>query len=544
MRSVLFLAALFLIAISFSSLVGQIDIRGEPTTRLLQMQEKVVLGSSDDNVYAFDITTAKQLWKTSVKKSIDVIDYGNKIVVLSKDGNVSALDSNGKIVWSIDLKNINTTINATNFYGMDKNSKNIFVTSNKAVFKVGENTAEIIYLEDGIYGRPAVDETSIYITAADKIEKLDTSGKILWTKKMSKGRWEADLLLTKKALYFASIDNNLYQLSPATGSIIWKYSTGGWIRSTPLLYNGYLYFGSNDGYFYKLNENGELQWEKYLGTPVATKPARGIVGEKEAIYASGTDGKLYALSVDDGTVLWTTSKSAGILSEPAFYKDRVAFAATDHFFYVHSVKKGCSIESPVEGEKVGYKEVVVKGASFSTTGQHTVFLKINDQDWVQAESKEDGTWVYYIDPQATLKEGMNIINCRVDDVLGTEEGSYTTVTFVRDSSIPLDEFILSIPTNAIFENTPFELYVNSNSDGTPVERFEITVDNEKRTGDKNVSLSLPAGSHTITVHKIGYKDKTITINVQSKEINPLYIGIGAIILLIIIWFGYTRVVKK
>ncbi|MEM3499369.1 MAG: PQQ-binding-like beta-propeller repeat protein [Candidatus Bilamarchaeaceae archaeon] len=541
--TMLLMIFLLFFSLSFSALIWQIDMRGEPTTQPLQINEKFIIGSSDGNVYAFDMMTGKQLWKAQVGRSIDLAEYGSKIIVLTKDGVVIALDNTGKSVWTIDLKNINKTINATYFYGLNKNSKNVFVVSDKCVYKVGENNAVVFYVADELYGKPYVDENVVLLTAGKKIIKLDANGKVLWSKELNVKRWESDFTLTKNFIYFGALDNNLYQISNFDGSKSWTYPTGGWIRSTPLVRGGAVYFGSNDGYFYKVNENGELEWKTEIGTAVATPPISGTVGEKEVVFASGTNGKLYAFSVDDGAVLWTSSSSGGILTKPIFYKDRVAVASIDHFIYIYSMKKGCSIESPRDGEKVGYKEVTISGKSFSTTGQHKVFIKINDQNWIEAQLKENNRWVYYLEPQQELQEGINIINCKVEDVLGTEEGAYATITFIRDSTIPLDDFIVSIPDVPV-ENAPFDLYVNSKSDGTPVERFEITINNQKYNGDKKITLTLAAGSYEAKIQKMGYNDKKVTINVQSKGINPLYIGGGLILLLALIWFGYTKLVKK
>ncbi|MEM4166457.1 MAG: PQQ-binding-like beta-propeller repeat protein [Candidatus Bilamarchaeaceae archaeon] len=541
--TMLLMIFLLFFSLSFSALIWQIDMRGEPTTQPLQINEKFIIGSSDGNVYAFDMMTGKQLWKAQVGRSIDLAEYGSKIIVLTKDGVVIALDNTGKSVWTIDLKNINKTINATYFYGLNKNSKNVFVVSDKCVYKVGENNAVVFYVADELYGKPYVDENVVLLTAGKKIIKLDANGKVLWSKELNVKRWESDFTLTKNFIYFGALDNNLYQISNFDGSKSWTYPTSGWIRSTPLVRGGAVYFGSNDGYFYKVNENGELEWKTEIGTAVATPPISGTVGEKEVVFASGTNGKLYAFSVDDGAVLWTSSSSGGILTKPIFYKDRVAVASIDHFIYIYSMKKGCSIESPRDGEKVGYKEVTISGKSFSTTGQHKVFIKINDQNWIEAQLKENNRWVYYLDPQQELQEGINIINCKVEDVLGTEEGAYATITFIRDSTIPLDDFIVSIP-DAPVENAPFDLYVNSKSDGTPVERFEIIINNQKYNGDKKITLTLAAGSYEAKIQKMGYNDKKVTINVQSKGINPLYIGGGLILLLALIWFGYTKLVKK
>ena len=45
-------------------------------------------------------------------------------------------------------------------------------------------------------------------------------------------------------------DNHLYYLDAADGSLLWKYRTGDLINCKPYYYEGAIFFGSRDGYFY------------------------------------------------------------------------------------------------------------------------------------------------------------------------------------------------------------------------------------------------------------------------------------------------------
>jgi len=66
-------------------------------------------------------------------------------------------------------------------------------------------------------------------------------------------------------VYFGSSDGSLYSLDGLTGSVKWKFKTGGSIHTSPTLYKGVIYAGSWDAYLYAIDattgkENGKENW--------------------------------------------------------------------------------------------------------------------------------------------------------------------------------------------------------------------------------------------------------------------------------------------
>jgi len=101
---------------------------------------------------------------------------------------------------------------------------------------------------------------------------------------------------------------------------------GGKFTSSPTVYNGLVYIGSNNGTFYALNETtGTLVWSQPLGwvpkltcggalgisstATVAIDPATGL----PTVYVSGGNGYLFALDAATGNVVW---KSVVALQSP------------------------------------------------------------------------------------------------------------------------------------------------------------------------------------------------------------------------------------
>jgi polyvinyl alcohol dehydrogenase (cytochrome) len=86
--------------------------------------------------------------------------------------------------------------------------------------------------------------------------------------------------------------------------------------SSPTVYNGVIYIGARNGYFYAINEaTGAVIWQRFIGyvphktcgaqgfTSTATVTADPTTGNP-TIYVYGATGYLYAMNAADGTDVW------------------------------------------------------------------------------------------------------------------------------------------------------------------------------------------------------------------------------------------------
>jgi outer membrane protein assembly factor BamB len=90
--------------------------------------------------------------------------------------------------------------------------------------------------------------------------------------------------------------------TPALAAMAWKFRTGGKVFSSPAVYEGSVYVGSNDGRLYALDAaTGALRWKFQTRGPVNSSPA--VAGK--LAYSGSVDGNFYAVDTANGTAAWT-----------------------------------------------------------------------------------------------------------------------------------------------------------------------------------------------------------------------------------------------
>jgi len=79
-----------------------------------------------------------------------------------------------------------------------------------------------------------------------------------------------------RAFFGSAVDNNLYCIEAETGKKLWSFYTDGPIRLAPALAHGNVYFGSDDGWIYCLNQqSGKVVWKMRGGPKDDRLLARG-----------------------------------------------------------------------------------------------------------------------------------------------------------------------------------------------------------------------------------------------------------------------------
>ena len=116
----------------------------------------------------------------------------------------------------------------------------------------------------------------------------------------------------------------VYHLKGHTKSLFRKIngSLHGASKATPAIDESGIYIGSDDGWFYKLNHQGELIWKTFFA-----KAGMGVHGtallSQKYLWIGAYDGILYCLNKSTGELVWSIDLGDAIGASPSFYKDQI-----------------------------------------------------------------------------------------------------------------------------------------------------------------------------------------------------------------------------
>jgi eukaryotic-like serine/threonine-protein kinase len=168
-------------------------------------------------------------------------------------------------------------------------------------------------------------------------------------------------VLADGVIYFGSDDGNVYAVDAADGHQLWKRRTGGPVAATPALAGGMLYVGSYDGKFYALDAHtGAPRW-KFATEGERRFEAKGLHGLQPknqtiadpfdvylsspvlgagAVYFGSGDGHVYALDAVSGDLKWKFQTGDVVHASPAYADGVVFFGSWDSRFYAVDARTG------------------------------------------------------------------------------------------------------------------------------------------------------------------------------------------------------------
>lgn len=114
--------------------------------------------------------------------------------------------------------------------------------------------------------------------------------------------------------------------------LVWKFETGAAVLSPPTVWDGVVYFGSNDGYLYSVDgRSGQERWRFNTAGKVLSSPAvaDGVV------YVGNAAGRLYAVDGSTGQEEWVF-ETARVAEKWALHGHLSSPAAGDGLIYFHS----------------------------------------------------------------------------------------------------------------------------------------------------------------------------------------------------------------
>lgn len=255
--------------------VSNSAISGRVFAEPLQVDDYVIVGTSDNQVVALDIDSGEMIWEFATGNSIWSQPAYNdgKIYVTSVDRRVYALDlETGDILWEAQLTGANG-------------------------------------------GSPVVGDQFIYVGSFDgKLHAYDFDGNEAWTATADDWIWGAPTY-TEASVYYTDLAGNVYAISSTEGTTQWEQSVEGSIQSSPVVHDDTVYIVSGDSGQEEISQghvtalsasDGSIIWTQTVDAPVNATPV--VVGDTLVVVIIEPEAQLpeiVQLDLEDGNVIWS-----------------------------------------------------------------------------------------------------------------------------------------------------------------------------------------------------------------------------------------------
>lgn len=201
----------------------------------------------------------------------------------------------------------------------------------------------------------------------------------------------------------------------------WRFSpTGVNFDTTPVLYNGVVYYGGGDGKVYAIKESDGTQ--VWASTVAGSAIPSSVVVDTDSAYFTAADGKLYAINLNDGTPKWqaqATGTNLVNLFSPIIVNNTIYVVGSDNKVYAFN-KDGSQVatttwNSPALDGSVVARPSYANGRFYVGTSNGTLYA-LNGNGTIQSQHTFTATKAIYSTPAiASVGTGTRVY-------VGTDDG--------------------------------------------------------------------------------------------------------------------------
>lgn len=231
---------------------------------LLPLGENILLPAWGGTLFALDANSGNPRWQLTGHLPLRAapVEDGERIYLSGGDGTFTALNFAGEELWTVDLDAPALTSAALTPQGAVVLARNGQLS---AFDSQGQLRWQRQLGENCYYSAPYYKNGVIYLaTAAGSLWKLDAaSGRTIW-RLADTGAFYGSPLIVGQRLFIGNNSGQLYAVNIDSGEILATFQAGRDIQGTPVMFSGRLVFGSRDGNLYALDliESDESRIQK------------------------------------------------------------------------------------------------------------------------------------------------------------------------------------------------------------------------------------------------------------------------------------------
>jgi serine/threonine protein kinase len=219
--------------------------------------------------------------------------------------------------------------------------------------------------EGGIVSKPAIQDNSVCFGSEDRrLHAVSArSGKLLWTY-YTEGPIRCSPKIASGQVFFGSDDGSLYAINLATSRLTWKIDAGAPVRSSPFISSDYLYFGCESGEFFCSDFRGQIIWRSKAKKGITSSP----LVYQGTVFFTSLDSIFYAMDAKSGWSIWKFRMNKGSISSPCNAENLLYVGSADEFIYcidASSAKENWRFKADhqVSGSPVYYKNAIYCGSA-------------------------------------------------------------------------------------------------------------------------------------------------------------------------------------
>ncbi len=230
---------------------------------------------------------------------------------------------------------------------------------------------------------PAIAGPYVIVSSHDgSVTALDRrNGKRVW-QVTTGAKVESSPAVVEGVAYFGATDGHLFAVDALTGAVRWAYDTGGRINSSPSLTRGRVCITTYAGSILCLRRSdGTKVWSTFVKRDAFRYESfyASASTDGERLYTMARSGKVVALAVEDGDVLWTREVGTLGYTTPAVGADRIFVGDFRGQLRAYRKRDGEELwRSWVGGRVLGSPVVVGDLVFFSTLEQKTYAARVSD----------------------------------------------------------------------------------------------------------------------------------------------------------------------
>jgi outer membrane protein assembly factor BamB len=237
-------------------------------------------------------------------------------------------------------------------------------------------------------------------------------GKVLWSEALP-SRSESSPVVDDGQVIFGSEDGTVYSVRASNGATRWRFRAQGAVKGGPALSDGRLYFGDYAGRVYAIRQSdGREVWQVGTsGTRFGFGSGRFYATPAVAfgrVYLGNTDGSVYSFAKSSGKLAWRTSTGHYVYASPAVAdlarsRPLVFTGSYDGRFYAMDARSGEVRWSYADGGKISGGATVVGDVVYvSNTGLRrttALWARTGKRRWsfpdgAYASVISDGRWIF------------------------------------------------------------------------------------------------------------------------------------------------------